>query len=245
MNKVLHRGQKSFSVTPPADYFSHFLDTFNKTVDFSSISVILFVKNQTERGMTLYKLCKTEQSAERQHELESGLLAIMSTKRYEEISVSDLCDHLGIPRKAFYRYFSSKDGALQALIDHTLLDFESFYAEPSSKEKRTAQTELERFFRFWHHHKTLLDALNRSDLSGILIERAISYAVSGTLLPRRFLPNDDSEVQQQVTVFAVCGLMCMILDWHRSGYAHSVAHMAKLAVRMVSQPLFHNVNGVL
>lgn len=193
----------------------------------------------------MYKLCKTEQSASRQHELEAGLLAVMSVKRYEDISVSDLCSQLGIPRKAFYRYFSSKDGALQALIDHTLMDFESFPTGLPSGQKRTAQNELERFFRFWHHQKSLLDALDRSDMSGILIERSITYATSGAALPRRFLPLDDSEVQKQVTVFAVCGLMSMVLDWHHGGYVHPVVHMAKLAVRLVSQPLFRNVNEIL
>jgi len=52
-----------------------------------------------------------------------GLLQLMLRKNYEDISVSDLCDHLQIPRKAFYRYFTSKDGALYALIDHTLASF--------------------------------------------------------------------------------------------------------------------------
>ena len=72
----------------------------------------------------MYKLCKTEQSAQRQRQLEEGLLTAMKTKRYEEITISDLCEQMDIPRKSFYRYFSSKDGALHALIDHTLLDFE-------------------------------------------------------------------------------------------------------------------------
>ena len=63
----------------------------------------------------MYKLCKTEQSAQRQRQLEEGLLTAMRTKRYEEISISDLCDQMGIPRKSFYRYFFGTDGALHAL----------------------------------------------------------------------------------------------------------------------------------
>ena len=82
----------------------------------------------------MYKLCKTEQSAQRQRELERGLLNAMSTHQYEEISVSDLCDQMEIPRKSFYRYFSSKDGALHALIDHTLLEFESFPSNVTALE---------------------------------------------------------------------------------------------------------------
>ena len=82
----------------------------------------------------MYKLCKTEQSAARQRQLEQGLLQIMQTQQYEDISISDLCDRLGIPRKSFYRYFSSKDGALMALIDHTLMEFEQ--SMPLSKKVR-------------------------------------------------------------------------------------------------------------
>ena len=74
----------------------------------------------------MYKLCKTEQSAARQRRLEQGLLQAMQTQQYEDISISDLCDQMGVPRKSFYRYFSGKDGALHALIDHTMISYESF-----------------------------------------------------------------------------------------------------------------------
>lgn len=193
----------------------------------------------------MYKLCKTEQSASRQHELEAGLLAAMGSRHFEEISVSDLCDQLGVPRKSFYRYFSSKDGALQALLDHTLMEYDSFSLAPAPGEKRTVQTELERFFQFWLHKKFLLDALQRSNLSGLLIERSIAYALSGIPMPRRFLAQDNQEVQEQVTTFAVCGLMSMVLSWHHDGYTQPAHHMARMAVRLVSQPLFPSIGELL
>ena len=85
----------------------------------------------------MYKLCKTEKSASRQQMLESGLLAAMISKPYEEISVSDLCDRLSIPRKAFYRYFSGKEGALLSLIDHTLMTFHAFHPASAPTTGRT------------------------------------------------------------------------------------------------------------
>ena len=193
----------------------------------------------------MYKLCKTEQSANRQHELEAGLLAAMTSHRYEEISVSDLCDQLGVPRKSFYRYFSSKDGALQALLDHTLMEYESFPLNTAPGEKRTVQKELERFFQFWIHKKSLLDVLERNNLSGMLIERSIAYAISGAPVPQRFFAQDAQEVRDQVTTFMVCGLMSMILGWHHAGYPHSPQHMSAMAVRLVSQPLFPNVGELI
>ena len=58
----------------------------------------------------MYKICTTQTARQRQRELENGLLRFMLHHQYENIIVSELCDSLQIPRKAFYRYFSSKEG---------------------------------------------------------------------------------------------------------------------------------------
>lgn len=186
----------------------------------------------------MYKLCKTEQSAARQRQLEEGLLALMRAKRYEEITVSDLCQYLQIPRKSFYRYFSGKDGALHALIDHTLMEFESHTPPYEKGEKRTLQKDLERFFRFWQQRRPILDALERSGLSGILIERAIDYALTEVVFPGRFLPGEDRQTQNHVVMFGVCGLMSMMLQWHHSDYRDEISDMARVASRLLTQPLF-------
>ena len=68
----------------------------------------------------MYKQCKTERSAKRQREIELAFLNLMETTAYEDISVTLLCQSIDIPRKAFYRYFDTKEDALHALIDHTL-----------------------------------------------------------------------------------------------------------------------------
>ena len=72
----------------------------------------------------MYKHCNTEESAQRQRQLEQCLLVLMKERLLPQITIGDICEQAGISRKSFYRYFSSKDGALHALIDHTLLDFE-------------------------------------------------------------------------------------------------------------------------
>jgi AcrR family transcriptional regulator len=193
----------------------------------------------------MYKLCKTEQSAQRQRQLEEGLKKVMLTKHFEEISVSDLCDQLQVPRKSFYRYFSSKDGALYGLIDHTMMEYERFAVARQKVTGRTLSNELESFFQFWVEHKDLLDALQKSGLSGVLIERSISHALGETVMPKRFLPRDSRDMQRQVTMFGVCGLMSMVLTWHHDGYPQSAAQMARVAARLIGQPLFPNAEQYL
>lgn len=185
----------------------------------------------------MYKLCKTEQSALRQRQLEEGLLNAMKTKRYEEISISDLCDQMGIPRKSFYRYFSSKEGALQALLDHTILDFEQQTGILSGKGIGDVHMDLIHFFEFWQEQKQLLDALERSGLSGVLVQRALTQAQSDYILPRYSAIQDTRALQQHAITFSICGLMCMMTRWHRGGYQESAAQMANIATALMTKPL--------
>ena len=181
----------------------------------------------------MYKLCKTDQSAARQRQLEQGLLALMQEKNYEDISISDLCDRMQIPRRAFYRYFTSKDGALFALLDHTLMDF---YMEEPQDPSETALGDLKHFFRFWQDHKDLLEALDKSHLAGIMIERATIMAQQERKLPQLVtaLPDD---VQRLAMTFTISGLMAMVFTWHKQGFTVPPVEITKLAIAMLTQPL--------
>ena len=180
----------------------------------------------------MYKQCATEQSAARQREMEQGLLRLMLQKRYEDISVSDLCQALGVPRKTFYRYFSGKDGALYSLIDHTLMGFDGFL-DPVGNQLE----EMEAVFRYWVGCRDFLDALSRSGLSGIMVERAIRYSQRQNTFPA-FLSGDEKQQREYVMQFAVCGLMSIVIQWHSEGFAQSPRHMAEIALRLLGQPLF-------
>ena len=97
--------------------------------------------------------------------------------------------------------------------------------------------ELEQFFLFWIRQKSLLDALQRSSLSGALIERAIANAAAEAAVPKRFLQADEQQMQQHVTMFGICGLMSMVLQWQEQNYQLTPAEMAKIATAMLTQPL--------
>lgn len=183
----------------------------------------------------MYKICQTEQSIRRQRELEQGLLRIMHKRNYEDISVKDLCDEMQIPRKSFYRYFSGKDGVLYALIDHTLADF---FQMPTvgNKTRGTAIGDLDLYFLFWYERRELLDALLRSGLSGILVERSANFAQQEGHMPQQF-KKMRPDIQTLAMAFSITGLMSMILFWHRDGFRVSPDEMTKLAAEILTSPL--------
>ena len=187
----------------------------------------------------MYKQCRAEQSAARQRELMEGLLDAMTQQHFEEISVSSLCDRMQIPRKSFYRYFSSKEGALNALIDHALMDFAGFTAK--NLKGSSVEQELERIFAYWYEKRRLLDALQKSGLSGVLVTRAIGHSVFESVSNNKFLSAEEQKAREYITLFLVSGFMSMVIQWHHEGYAQSVQQMVQVAMRLISQPLAPNL----
>lgn len=185
----------------------------------------------------MYKLCKTEQSAARQRQLELGLLEMMLSVPYDQISITDLCNRMQIPRKAFYRYFTDKDGALYGLIDHTLMEYETFSHSPPSAS-RTIAGDLEKFYLFWKAQKPLLDALACSGISHLLVRRTIQQTVDTSAISARFLAADPEPRHTPVIQFALWGMMSMMLQWHENGFAESARDLANLTARILTQPLF-------
>ena len=186
----------------------------------------------------MYKLCKSEHSALRQREMEQQLLKMMGTVRYEDITVSDLCTQAGFSRKAFYRYFSGKEGALYALIDHTLWELDSFpFTENTGRNARREKVVW--FFQFWKNQKPLLDALDFSGISELLMKRMLVYAMSGPGVIRHFLTyrNSNLAAEEYAMTFGVCGLASIAFEWHRRGYQQSPEEIGQIALELLTKPL--------
>ncbi|MBQ8322038.1 MAG: TetR/AcrR family transcriptional regulator [Clostridia bacterium] len=190
----------------------------------------------------MYKLCKTEESAKRQREIELCLLSMMKTRKYEDITISELCDTNSIPRKAFYRYFENKDGALHALIVHTVASYEEV-AKNYKSAQRTLEGDLEKFFKFWRDQQDFLDALKRNNLIGLLIQYSISYSETEREILNKFLPGEPEQMQRAIIKFAICGLMSSMAEWHEGGFQQKSIDMARTMCRMFSKPLFPNLSA--
>ena len=192
----------------------------------------------------MYKLCKTERSAARQREIELALLDVMTKRRFEDITVSDLCDSIGTPRKAFYRYFDSKEGALRALIDHTMSEFGGQTPACDEKGQRSLTRDIEQFFLFWKGQKALLAAFEKSGLFSHIIDAALDFPIRDMVSLEKFLPDDSDAMRRSIFKFAICGLMFTMLSWYKSGFAESPHEMARTTCRMLSRPLFPNLDKI-
>jgi AcrR family transcriptional regulator len=193
----------------------------------------------------VYKECKTEKSAKRQKEIERSFLRLLTKKSFDLISITEMSKDLSIPRRAFYRYFESKESLLCAAIDGVLFEYESYNSSEDGMSRRTVTRELKKFFDFWllPTQNQMLLALKRNNLEGYLIQRSIEYSQSQIAALSKFLPFDDAWQKAQIFNFTITGLMSMMLRWYNDGCRENTLDMAISAKRMITYPLFPNLEN--
>lgn len=192
----------------------------------------------------MYKLCKTEQSAQRQREIEQALFSMLEKKNYTDITITEICVNLNMPRKTFYRYFDSKDDALFALVEHTMLDYNTFHEKNADSLERTLKKEIQGFLIFWLQKKDFLDVFNRNCMLDKLIEVSVNLPIRDILNISKFLPDDNEWVQKKIFKFAVGGLITEMLDWYKEGFKTNISDMTNLCCRLLSRPLFPCLNEI-
>lgn len=164
----------------------------------------------------MYKKCKTLKSSERQKEFEQTLLKMMETVSFSEITVVELCREMGVPRKAFYRYFERMDDVLDALMDE-ILYAAFFYME--------VRVELEKFFDYWKQQRGILDVLEKNGLSQKLMDRAFTFVMTSEHL-------DELTSTEMKYAGYVSAIMTLVIMWHHSGMHKSVEEMKDLILEM-------------
>lgn len=184
----------------------------------------------------MYRNCTTEETVRRQRQLESCLLEQMLHIPFEQISVSDLCERAGISRKSFYRYFGSKDGCLNALLDHTIIDF-AHYPASASQDSCGHPRELLSFLSYWQDRQQLLTVVMSNGLSPRLMDRVIRHALQEERHSLSFLGYAPREYSDDDLIFIVTGLMTLVLKWHLSGYRQPAAQLAAQLHGLLTQPL--------
>ena len=176
----------------------------------------------------MYKLCVTEKSAKNQLLLEQAFLRLALQRNYDDITISDICREAGLSRKVYYRLFESKNDVLYALIDHVLGSFEAY--EPEMEP-------LHRFFSYWKEQKPLLDALNRSQCSALLMERVVRFSLSYNPSILLVIYPELLRWDRDTQIFFISGLYGTMLDWHVRGFDSSVEEISQSLLALLSAPL--------
>lgn len=161
----------------------------------------------------MYRQYNTVRTATRRQRITDALIEMMQEADFENISVSSLCEFAGVPRRAFYRYFSSKEDMISAVLD-TLRNTYNDYVRQRNIASMEIEERLTVFFQFWEENKRILKAFSGKRLSGELIEHTIETCMA------------EGKGSRLHVRFTVTGLYGVLVEWARSGFAESPEQIA-------------------
>ena len=184
-------------------------------------------------------LCHTEYAVQKREQIENGLLELLMSQQYQQISVTDICQKAGVPRRTFYHYFENKEAVLEAMID-TLMQqcflnvMFDFRLGPEHMNDSFLQ-----IFRFWEgENRKKLDALMRSGLESRLMAWSAKWVREeqlGMLLNSELPP----KLAEIVLMIGTTDFFALLFHWSRGGYRETPEEMAEYAVWVSPQALFH------
>lgn len=179
----------------------------------------------------MYKLCITEKTALQQRQLEEAFLTLALEMPYDDITISEICRRAGLSRKTFYRLFDKKADVLYALVDHALLEGDTYQPDPS-----VGDGGLHRFLAFWQKQKPLLDVLKRNQNSSLLTDRAIRHILREGTDIQHCLGIDSGKYGRESLLFYISGIFALILDWHDQEYAQSIDQLSEAMMYLMTTP---------
>ena len=163
----------------------------------------------------MYKICKTAKSEMRQQEFQDTLLKMLKTQKMKDITIVSLCQEMDISRKTFYQYFDTIEDVLYIMIDKELrAGF--LYLEYDAQIKE--------FFEFWKKNRSLLDILEKNEMSNVLVERA--YVSSN------ITQENNSTIQNMKYAGWISSLITVLVLWHHGGMKQSTEEMRNTIYEM-------------
>jgi AcrR family transcriptional regulator len=94
-------------------------------------------------------------------EVKAVALELFSTRGFEQTSLREIAEQLGITKAALYYHFASKRDLLSALITPMIDDLRSFVTEAETRAAEEPRAALEGFFDMCVRHRRVLAGLLR------------------------------------------------------------------------------------
>ena len=184
----------------------------------------------------MYKLCKTNQSIDRQQQIASRLVELLEEQPYAEITVSGLCRECYISRNVFYKYFDSIDAVLDFIGDKLALDFEKYISQNTAE--MTYVEEGARFFRYWYQQRDVLDIIIENNLLEVIFARIVLKLTENQVGANQLPDEMPEKYYSWVVHFALYGLAAMLTKWHNENYKTSPEELAEASVYLLTNPIF-------
>lgn len=177
-----------------------------------------------------------DQLLQRRKAIEAGLLELMQTVPYDQISITDLAHHLNVSRKSFYHYFPGKEACLHSLINRMIQEC-ALYISQWKQGPEDFHTQYLRNLEYWRSQADFLNAVIQNDLMFVFMNHCIQHVSREEKDLQFLLQHPEAEYDQDVLLFYINGQISLLLSWCHRGFDTPIEEMARKTMRLIHSPL--------
>ena len=159
-----------------------------------------------------------------------ALLDIMREEKFDDVTVTAICEASGVTRRTFYRIFQSKESVIESRFDMMFLELtQNFdFAECSVKDV------IKFCFDYFNRERAFAAVFKDAGLYDVIrqkIKEYIKIAYDYTLYNASSFEPAYSEFYHN---FMAVGIMSLVKTWVEDNFKQPVKTMAILAQRLLS-----------
>ena len=152
--------------------------------------------------------------------ISDGLLSLMRTKKFDKISVEEICAKSGVSRATFYRNFKKKEQA----VSFKLIILWERYTELHNLKVRN-DYDVNNALDFFTFNLEIKDILNIIYACGL--QSALYSAFYEIMMPK----SRENTTKRYCNRFYSYGLFGLLDEWIQNGYNETPAQMAEFMLK--------------
>lgn len=168
-----------------------------------------------------------------------ALLALLETKSFEYITISEVCAEAGVNRSTFYLHYDNTSDLLQETISYVLGSFSAYFDVDSDAVKsKFVDRELKELIyineEYLHPYLSFIKE-NQRIFSAVLFHQQTfdTNAVFQRLFDNVFAPILDrfrypKDEQHYVMMFYLNGITAVVMQWLKDGCSKSIEEISQI-----------------
>jgi AcrR family transcriptional regulator len=165
--------------------------------------------------------------------LQEALLALITERGYEKVTVQDVLDRADVGRSTFYAHYRDKDALFVSCFDDLRADLEHELAAMSGAAPADPAAPVGVIFEHVYRNQRVYQAVGARHLHGLIYDALRDHlAEVSTQMP--------VEIIAEYHASALVGLLGW---WVRAGFPHGPAEMARMCREMTQPSVMATVRG--
>lgn len=161
--------------------------------------------------------------------------SLLLKRRFDDITISDICKKANVSRMSFYRHYNSKEDIFVVFSDER---FAEFFDDVVRRQEPTLEAFINSLFVYFKTYSRQILILVQSKKENILVEQFKSYCrylFSGSHIKNFSIDKNNS---QSITFFAT-GLCYTLLHWVENGLQPDINTISKEVIKLLTKGLLY------